>query len=218
VMTQLSEVSDAENADPVARRAFSMPARKFAFVGTEVSLIADVRTLCVTEGVATTGPDGTNLLRGPLIAALRAHYVVRYEQQPDLIGIPPTAQPLVDEIAARPARPRRATPGAAPSIAPTPSSRRPRPPSTGAEEGRPVQRRRRAAAAPRVQTHDQMRAAASTAADRALIDLINDASSGEEEEEAERAARRDAGLDNDFEDDVAPSPARPRRSTRGGRA
>jgi hypothetical protein len=63
-----------------------------------------------------------------------------------------------------------------------------------------------------------MRAAASTAADRALIDLINDASSSEEEEEAERAARRDVGLDDDFEDDVAPSPARPRRSTRGGRA
>jgi hypothetical protein len=49
-----------------------------------------------------------------------------------------------------------------------------------------------------------------------LTDLI-DASSGEEEEEAERAARRNVGLDDDF-DDVAPSPARPRRSTRGGRA
>ena len=108
--------------------------------------------------------------------------------------------------------------GAAPSIAPTPSSRRPRPPSTGAEEGRSVQRRRRAAAAPRVHTHDQMRAAASTAADRALMDRINDASSGEEEEAAQRLARRNVGLDDDFEDDVAPSPARPRRSTRGGRA
>jgi hypothetical protein len=131
-------------------------------------------------------------------------------------GIPPTAQPLVDEIAARPAHPRRATPGATPSIAPTPGSRRPHPPSMGAEEGRPVQRRRRAA--PRVQTCDQMRAAASTAADRALIDTINDASSGEEEEEAERATRRNVGLDGDFNDDVAPSPARLRRSTRGGRA
>ena len=86
----------------------------------------------------------------------------------------------------------------------------------GAEEGRPVQRRRRAAH--RVQTRDQMRDAASTAADRALIDTINDASSGEEEEEAERATRRNVGLDGDFNDDVAPSPARLRRSTRGGRA
>ena len=89
----------------------------------------------------------------------------------------------------------------------------------GAEEGRPVQRRRRAA--PRVQTRDardQMRDAASTAADRALIDTINDASSGEEEEEAERATRRNVGLDGDFNDDVAPSPARLRHSTRGGRA
>jgi hypothetical protein len=51
-----------------------------------------------------------------------------------------------------------------------------------------------------------------------LIDTINDASSGEEEEEAERATRRNVGLDGDFNDDVAPSPARLRRSTRGGRA
>ena len=63
-----------------------------------------------------------------------------------------------------------------------------------------------------------MRAAASTAGGRALLDLINDTSSGEEEEEAERAAQRDMGLDDDFEDDVAPSPARLRRSTRSGRA
>ena len=63
-----------------------------------------------------------------------------------------------------------------------------------------------------------MRVAASNAADRALLDMINGASSGEEEEEAECAARRDAGLDGDFDDDVAPSPVPLRRSTRGGRA
>ena len=91
---------------------------------------------CSAAGVDITDAAGKALTVAGLRAALRLHYTELYKDDPNLIGIPTTAQPLVDRINAR---------GAADG-APTPTDARgpcrPRPSGAAAAQD-PCPRKRR---------------------------------------------------------------------------
>ena len=168
-----------------------------AFVGTKVRLVADLRALCETEGVATMGVDGKALAASVLQKTLRALYVERYKDQPDMIGSPPSAKPLLDEIKRR---------SAARTAEPAHGGRRRRATTVRAQASRSAQRPR----GPQRVTRDEVAAARRTAADQRLNSMIE--ASSDEESETESLARIANGQDGDFED-ASPSPP-PRRSTR----
>jgi hypothetical protein len=147
----------------------------------------DLLELCGTEGVGITDATGKALTVAGLRVALRLHYTELYKDDPNLIGIPTTAQPLVDRINTR---------GAADG-APTPTDargpRRPRPSGATAQDPRPRKRHRVGA---RVPPTVAAAAAAEAAQARFMAELEDGGSSSEE----------------DF-DVVPPSPPR-RRSSR----
>ena len=168
--TSLTVVPTAEQANPVAYRAFWLPGRNFSFVGSIVTRKGDLLELCGTEGVDITDATGNTLTVAGLRAALRLHYTELYKDDPNLIGIPTTAQPLVDRINAR---------GAADG-APTPTDargpRRPRPSgAAAAQDPRPRKRRRVGGRVPPAV------AAAAAAEARFMAELENDGSSSEED-------------------------------------
>jgi hypothetical protein len=128
--------------------------------------------LCDTEGVDITDAAGKALTVAGLRAALRLHYTELYKDDPNLIGIPTTAQPLVDRINAR---------GAADG-APTPTDahgpRHPRPSGAAAQDPRPRKRRR---VDGRVPPAVAAAAAAAAVEARFMAELENDGSSSEED-------------------------------------
>ena len=133
--------------------------------------------LCDTEGVDITDAAGKALTVAGLRAALRVYYTELYKDDPNLIGIPTTAQPLVDRINAR---------GAADG-APTPTDargpRRPRPSgAAAAQDPRPRKRRR---VGDRVPPAVAAAAAAVATEARFMADLENDGSSSEEDFDVE---------------------------------
>ena len=149
----------------------------------------DVLDLCDTEGVDITDAAGKALTVAGLRAALRLHYTELYKDDPNLIGIPTTAQPLVDRINAR---------GAADG-APTPTDargpHRPRPSeAAAAQDPRPRKRRR---AGGRVPPTVAAAAAAAAVEARFMAELEDDGSSSEEDFDVE-----------------PPSPPQRRRSSR----
>ena len=77
--TSITVVPTAEQANPVAYRAFWLPGRNFSFVGSIVTRKGDLLDLCCTEGVDITDAAGKALTVAGLRAALRLHYTELYK-------------------------------------------------------------------------------------------------------------------------------------------